>query len=72
MADVADIANDIIHERMQRILGGRPKPINSPPSAFNCEECGTPIAEGRRNALPGIQTCIHCQEINEQRFKFHH
>jgi phage/conjugal plasmid C-4 type zinc finger TraR family protein len=72
MADAADIANDIIQERLQLTLGNRPVPINAPPSAFNCEDCGSQIAEGRRNALPGIQTCIHCQEINEQRLKFHH
>lgn len=72
MADVADIANDIVQERLQLILRNRPIPTNTPPSAFNCEDCGAPIAEGRRKAIPGVQTCIHCQEINEQRFKFHH
>ena len=26
-----------------------------------CDDCGEPIAEGRRMALPGIRTCIKCQ-----------
>jgi RNA polymerase-binding transcription factor DksA len=29
-------------------------------SAF-CDECGEPIPEARRNALPGVRTCISCQ-----------
>lgn len=30
-------------------------------SAKFCEECGEPIPEARRNALPGVIFCIHCQ-----------
>ena len=26
-----------------------------------CEECGEPIPEARRKALPGVQTCVPCQ-----------
>lgn len=71
MADVADIANDAEQERIQRILSSRPQQTNQV-SAIDCEECGTPIPEARRLVLPGVVTCVHCQEINEQRFKFHH
>ncbi|WP_039917612.1 TraR/DksA family transcriptional regulator [Cellvibrio mixtus] len=71
MADVADIANDVEQERIARILSNRPQPTDQP-SAIDCKECDLPITEARRIALPGVQTCVHCQEINEQRFKFHH
>lgn len=71
MADVADIANDVEHERISRILSNRPQPTDQA-SAIDCVDCGLPIAEARRIALPGVQTCIHCQEINEQQFRFHH
>ena len=27
-----------------------------------CEECGDPIPEARRQALPGVRLCILCQE----------
>ncbi len=27
-----------------------------------CEECGEPIPEGRRKALPGVRLCVACQE----------
>ena len=31
------------------------------PSAEYCEECGEPIPERRREAVPGVQTCVECQ-----------
>lgn len=27
-----------------------------------CEECGEPIPEARRKALPGVRLCVACQE----------
>ncbi len=30
-------------------------------SAEFCHECGEPIPEARREALPGVQYCIRCQ-----------
>ena len=27
----------------------------------HCEECGEPIPERRRKALPGVRTCVPCQ-----------
>ncbi|MFU0842589.1 MAG: DksA C4-type domain-containing protein [Burkholderia sp.] len=27
-----------------------------------CEECGEPIPEARRRAVPGVRLCIKCQE----------
>lgn len=71
MADVADIANDIAQERIQRILSSRPQQINQV-SAILCEECGAPIPEARRLALPGVATCIHCQTLNEDSARWRH
>ena len=31
-------------------------------SAHDCSVCDEPIAEKRREAVPGVQTCIECQE----------
>ncbi len=33
-------------------------------SRRDCEECGAPIPQARREAVPGVQLCIDCQ--NEQ------
>ncbi|AKJ95441.1 MULTISPECIES: DksA/TraR family C4-type zinc finger protein [Thioalkalivibrio] len=30
-----------------------------------CEECGAPIPEGRRQALPGVRLCVGCQEAED-------
>ena len=27
-----------------------------------CEECGEPIPEARRRALPGVRLCLECQQ----------
>jgi phage/conjugal plasmid C-4 type zinc finger TraR family protein len=36
-------------------------------SLEECDECGEEIPEARRIAIPGVQRCIHCQEIFERR-----
>ena len=33
----------------------------------DCIECGEPIPERRRQALPGVSTCIDCQAGRDQR-----
>lgn len=38
------------------------------PSAEFCEECGEDIPQARRDLVPGVQFCIHCQTKLE-RFK---
>lgn len=35
------------------------------PSAFLCEECDAPIPAARRAAVPGVDTCVSCQQIRE-------
>jgi phage/conjugal plasmid C-4 type zinc finger TraR family protein len=33
----------------------------------HCVECGDPIPEGRRRALPGVTTCVACQSGRDRR-----
>lgn len=35
-------------------------------SLTHCEACGEPIPEARRKALPGVRTCVRCQEAADQ------
>lgn len=35
-------------------------------SATDCAMCGDPIAEPRRHAVPGVQTCVECQTMVER------
>ena len=34
-------------------------------SARFCDECGEPIPEARREALPGVRTCVACQSLRD-------
>ncbi len=34
-------------------------------SALVCQDCGEPIPEKRRHLLPGVKTCVMCQERKE-------
>lgn len=64
MADQIDMAQ----ERHQLILDAQIKnACQRPcgPSAFHCEECGSPIPEPRRRLIHGVTTCVHCQEHRE-------
>ncbi len=35
-------------------------------SLTHCEECGEPIPEARRKALPGVRLCLACQEEEDK------
>ena len=34
-------------------------------SAEYCDECGEPIPEMRRAAIPGVRTCVACQSARD-------
>ena len=36
-------------------------------SETHCTECGDPIPEGRRRAVPGVRTCVECQSARDAR-----
>ncbi|XXQ68942.1 TraR/DksA C4-type zinc finger protein [Neisseriaceae bacterium B1] len=38
-------------------------------SAYECEECGDPIPEARRQAVIGCRCCIECQQWLENHAK---
>ena len=35
-------------------------------SAEDCDECGEPIPRKRRDALPGVRTCVACQSERDK------
>ena len=35
-------------------------------SAEECDDCGEPIPEKRRQALPGVRTCVTCQAMRDK------
>lgn len=38
-------------------------------SARWCDECGEPIPKRRRDAVPGVRTCLACQQARDQRVR---
>lgn len=70
MTDVFDRATEIEEvtredalDRQRRRTGLRGKTAED--SAIVCRECEEPIPEARRQAMPGVQTCIDCQTLLE-------
>lgn len=47
-----------IQDELNRIKAQR-APVGD--SLTHCAECGEPIPEGRRQAVPGVKLCIDCQ-----------
>ncbi|MBA2238929.1 MAG: DksA/TraR family C4-type zinc finger protein [Lysobacter sp.] len=35
------------------------------PGLTHCEECDAEIPEARRQAVPGVRTCVPCQEADD-------
>lgn len=53
----ASVEDEIQRARSQ-LAGGE--------SAEECDECGVPIPEARRKAIPGVRLCIDCQSAHEK------
>ena len=39
--------------------------LGAGPGRADCEECGEPIPEARRKAVPGVRLCIDCQAASD-------
>ena len=66
--DIIDTAAEI--EELQRNAALSAHRIDrNAVSAERCEECGEPIPDTRRAAVPGCKTCSSCQEEIELRNK---
>jgi phage/conjugal plasmid C-4 type zinc finger TraR family protein len=46
-------------------LKAKTRPVGE--SLRDCAECGEPIPEARRAALPGVKLCIECQSERDAR-----
>ncbi|MBS0590311.1 MAG: DksA/TraR family C4-type zinc finger protein [Proteobacteria bacterium] len=54
---VQDQIDATIADAIQRSRGLAPRG----PGLAHCEECGVPIPEARRKAVPGVRLCLACQ-----------
>jgi phage/conjugal plasmid C-4 type zinc finger TraR family protein len=54
---VQDQIDDTVKDAVLRARALTPKGE----SAEECDDCGEPIPQKRREALPGVRTCVACQ-----------
>lgn len=64
MADLADMAQ-AEQERLNARSAERLTRDHAPKALEFCAECGEPIPEARRLAVPGCRLCIDCQTERE-------
>jgi phage/conjugal plasmid C-4 type zinc finger TraR family protein len=58
---VQDQIDDTVKDAILRARAETPRGE----SAEDCDECGEPIPEKRRAALPGVRTCVACQSARD-------
>ncbi|MGQ6551050.1 TraR/DksA family transcriptional regulator (plasmid) [Serratia sp. JSRIV001] len=68
MADIADEAQNEHEKMIERGLMAIRSQFTAS-SALVCQDCGEPIPERRRHLLPGVKTCVLCQERKEFQHK---
>ena len=61
---------DDVHEQIESTISDEVERARSSlpqgESLTHCEECGEPIPEARREALPGVRLCVACQEEHDR------
>lgn len=60
---VQDQIDDTVTDAVLRARANMP----AGESAEWCDECGEDIPEARRQALPGVRTCVDCQSARDAR-----
>ena len=60
---VQDQIDDTVKDAVLRARALTP----SGESAEDCDDCGEPIPKRRREALPGVRTCVPCQSTRDAR-----
>lgn len=63
--DKIDISTDRTLAETDAIVANRT--IYSGVSARDCLDCGDPIPQGRREAVPGTRRCTDCETIHQRR-----
>lgn len=66
MPDEADRAAVLTDAWVERCLGARLRTLHQP-GALECDTCGEPIPERRRQAMPSATRCAPCQDKMEAR-----
>ncbi|MDQ2069594.1 DksA/TraR family C4-type zinc finger protein [Natronospira bacteriovora] len=54
---VQEQIDDTVEDAVRRVRSRLPRGE----SLSHCEECGDPIPQARREAIPGVRLCVPCQ-----------
>jgi len=57
---------DQIDDTVRDAVAGARARMPAGESLTHCEDCGEEIPERRRNALPGVRTCVPCQSERDK------
>ena len=57
-----DAVNEQINSTIEDAIARARGEIPRGESLDECEECGAPIPQARREAIPGVRLGIHCQQ----------
>ncbi|EGS2005735.1 DksA/TraR family C4-type zinc finger protein [Enterobacter roggenkampii] len=66
-----DAVNDQINSTIEDAVARARGEIPRGESLSECEECGDPIPEARRKAIPGVRLCITCQQHKDSKNSSH-
>jgi phage/conjugal plasmid C-4 type zinc finger TraR family protein len=64
---VQDQIDDTVKDAVLRARAQLAAKSSSAESAKECDDCGEPIPERRREARPGVRTCVACQSERDSR-----
>lgn len=59
---VQDQIDATVKDGIQRVRSQ----LREGPGLSHCEECDEAIPEARREAVPGVRLCVHCQEAHDR------
>ncbi|MCM7689492.1 DksA/TraR family C4-type zinc finger protein [Enterobacter asburiae] len=66
-----DAVNEQINSTIEDAVARARGEIPRGESLTECEECGEPIPEARRKAIPGVRFCITCQQQKDSKNASH-
>lgn len=62
-----DAVNEQINSTIEDAVARARGEIPRGDSLYECEECGDPIPEARRQAVPGVRLCLNCQQEKDSK-----
>lgn len=65
MPDEMDRVQKINEQFLDNAIAEQQRSMPTGESLLECEDCGEPIPEARRKAMPGCRRCIDCQTTLE-------